>query len=69
MALEVHCREMVYNNDGSQNRIYLHVSLNRARVKSQHRKAEMNSRPMRDCTTYVSDNMQSVSRSEVTLIT
>ena len=50
MAEEVHCREMVYNNDGSQNRRCLHVPLNRARVKAQNKKAEINSRPMRDCT-------------------
>ena len=47
---EVHCTEMVYSNDGSQNRRYLHVPLNRTKVKSQNKKAEMNSKPMRDCT-------------------
>ena len=50
VAEEVHCREMVYNNDGSQDRRYSHVPLNRARVKAQNKRAEINSRPMRDCT-------------------
>lgn len=50
VAEEVQYREMVYNNDVSQDRRYLHVPLNRARVKSQNKKAEINSRPMRDCT-------------------